>query len=242
MPFTFSHPAIVLPLAYLPSKWISLTGLIIGSLAPDFEYFLRMKIKSDYSHSLVGMFWFDIPLGLILAFLYHNIVRNSLINNLPTPLKSRFITFKELDWNSYFFKNWLIVSISILIGTSSHIFWDSFTHEHGFFVKYLELSKQYIDLIGMKIPLFKILQHLSTFIGALVIVFSVYKLPKNKVLNNETNVKYWLLVFGISLTIILIKTYFNSTSLQAGNLIVTVIPSIVVSLIIAPFLLKKRVY
>ncbi|WP_262496247.1 DUF4184 family protein [Flavobacterium piscis] len=39
MPFTFSHPAIILPLKYLPKNWISLTGLIIGSLTPDFEYF-----------------------------------------------------------------------------------------------------------------------------------------------------------------------------------------------------------
>ncbi|WP_113654854.1 DUF4184 family protein, partial [Pedobacter namyangjuensis] len=30
MPFTFSHPAIVLPLTYLPKKWFSLTGLVIG--------------------------------------------------------------------------------------------------------------------------------------------------------------------------------------------------------------------
>lgn len=41
MPFTFSHPAIILPLSYLPKKWFSLTGLIIGSLIPDFEYLLE---------------------------------------------------------------------------------------------------------------------------------------------------------------------------------------------------------
>ena len=39
MPFTFSYPAIVLPLTYLPRRWFSLTGLIIGSLTPDFEDF-----------------------------------------------------------------------------------------------------------------------------------------------------------------------------------------------------------
>jgi len=43
MPFTFSHPAIVLPLATLRRQWISATGLIIGSITPDFEYFIRMK-------------------------------------------------------------------------------------------------------------------------------------------------------------------------------------------------------
>lgn len=47
MSFTFSHPAIVSPLNYFPNKWFSLTGLVIGSLTPDFEYFLRMRIKSN---------------------------------------------------------------------------------------------------------------------------------------------------------------------------------------------------
>jgi hypothetical protein len=51
MPFTASHPAIILPLIYLPGKWISLTGLVIGSMTPDFEYFERMSVQSDYSYS-----------------------------------------------------------------------------------------------------------------------------------------------------------------------------------------------
>lgn len=83
MPFTFSHPAIVLPLAFLPKKIISITGLIIGSLTPDFEYFIRMKLSSEYSHTISGVFLFDLPLGIILTFLFHGIVRNKLIDNLP---------------------------------------------------------------------------------------------------------------------------------------------------------------
>ncbi|WP_220463965.1 DUF4184 family protein [Adhaeribacter radiodurans] len=45
MPFTFSHPAIVLPLTLLLRKWYSLTGLVIGSLTPDFEYFYQFSIS-----------------------------------------------------------------------------------------------------------------------------------------------------------------------------------------------------
>ena len=52
MPFTFAHPAIVLPF-YKKPKFFSMTTLIIGSMSPDFEYFLRMKIKSDMSQTLI---------------------------------------------------------------------------------------------------------------------------------------------------------------------------------------------
>jgi hypothetical protein len=55
MPFTFSHPAIILPLAYLPKKWYSMTGLVIGSLVPDFEYFLRMSMAGYHSHTIAGL-------------------------------------------------------------------------------------------------------------------------------------------------------------------------------------------
>src|SRR6188768_3414024 len=99
MPFTFSHPAIILPLTCLPRKWFSLTGLVIGSLTPDFEYFLRMKIQGHYSHTISGIFCFDLPLGILLAFIFHNVVRNSLFDNLPTILKSRLLAFKHFDWN-----------------------------------------------------------------------------------------------------------------------------------------------
>ena len=47
MPFTFSHPAIVLPLVRKSGHWFSATGLIIGSLTPDFEYFMRMRIVDN---------------------------------------------------------------------------------------------------------------------------------------------------------------------------------------------------
>ena len=89
MPFTFSHPAIVLPLTYLPKRLYSLTGLVIGSLTPDFEYFIRMKVQSNYSHTPAGIFWFNVPLGFLLAIIYHNLMRNCLISNLPNALEAR---------------------------------------------------------------------------------------------------------------------------------------------------------
>lgn len=71
MPFTFSHPAIILPLTSSKRQWFSATGLVIGSMTPDFEYFIRMKVQSDFSHTLPGLLWFDLPLGLLLSFIYN---------------------------------------------------------------------------------------------------------------------------------------------------------------------------
>ena len=77
MPFTFSHPAIVLP--FLKTKKLSATGLIVGSMCPDFEYFIRMKVQSSISHTFLGLIVFNLPIGLLATFLFHEIIKNSLL-------------------------------------------------------------------------------------------------------------------------------------------------------------------
>jgi hypothetical protein len=240
MPFTFSHPAIILPLTYLPRHWFSLTGLVIGSLTPDFEYFLRMRIKSLYSHTIDGLFWFDLPLGLLLAFIFHNIVRDSLYDNLPTFLQSRISAFRQFNWNEHFKRNWIVVLISILIGASSHIFWDSFTHDHGYFVQTIPTLTNSVDFFGIQVPILKILQHSSTLIGGLVIALAIYKLPVNKTEKEKIDLKYWAIVLVLSLIIIVIRLLSGLELKQYGNLIVTGISAGLISIIITPLLIRKK--
>jgi hypothetical protein len=239
MPFTFSHPAIVLPLACLPCKWFSLTGLVIGSMTPDFEYFIRMRIKSIYSHTWDGLFWFDLPLGLLLAFLFHNVVRDSLFNNLPSFFRSRFTTFQLFNWNEYFRRNWLIVMASILIGAASHILWDGFTHESGFFVKMMPSLSNNINVFEKQISVFKLCQHSSSLFGGILLAFAIYNLPITNLEKQKVNMKYWYFVFILSITIILTRLLLGLELHQIGNVIVTSISATLISLVLAPLMLSK---
>src|SRR6478735_3646973 len=108
MPFTLSHPAAILPLTLLPKRWISLTGLVVGSMSPDMEYFLRMGVESRWSHSFGGIFFFDLPAGILFCFLFHCIIRDALFANLPLIFKSRLIGFTRFDWKTHYDKNYLI--------------------------------------------------------------------------------------------------------------------------------------
>ena len=236
MPFTFSHPAIVLPLTFLPRQWFSLTGLVIGSLTPDFEYFIRMRVQSNYSHNIYGLFWFDLPLGLLLAFIYHNIVRDSLFNNLPTNLKSRLSKFKLFDWNSYFKQNWFVILISILIGAVSHLFWDSFTHDNGYFVQTIPALTSTIELFGIQLPPFKILQYLSTLLGGIAIVFALFKLQADKNIAGQLNLRYWGIVTTLILAIISVRLLSGLNYKLYGHLIVTAISAGLISLILTPMI------
>ncbi|AKH33238.1 hypothetical protein XF24_00915 [candidate division SR1 bacterium Aalborg_AAW-1] len=243
MPFTFSHPSIVLPLTYLPKKWISLTGIVIGSLTPDFEYFLRMKIQSTYSHTIHGILRFDLPLGLLIAFLFHNIIRNDLYKNLPTFLKSRFGDFRSFSWNKYFKENWCIVILSMIIGIVSHILWDNFTHQDAYLVQTIPFLTKIINIYNLEIPIFKILQHLSTIVGGSIIVYIIYKLPNKKVIKSIINLDYWFTLSLLALIIFLIRLGIQEVTIkQYGNIIVTAISSILLSLIITPLIIKQIRY
>jgi len=236
MPFTFSHPAIVLPVAYLPRHWFSLTGLIIGSLTPDFAYFLRMKIQGFYGHTIGGLFGFDLPLGLLLAFVFHNIVRDSLIANLPFFLKARFSAFRSFDWNAYFKRHWFVVVASVLIGAASHLFWDGFTHGNGYFVGKIPALSGNVNLWAKQVPVCEMLQHLSTLIGGLIIAFAIYKLPVDQQETRGVKARYWVTVAGLAMVIIAARFLGGLELRQIGDVIVTVISAGLISLTVTPLL------
>jgi hypothetical protein len=238
MPFTFCHPAIVLPVQYLPQKWLSLTGLVIGSLTPDFEYFIRMKVQSNYSHTFYGIFWFDLPLAILLTFIFHDFVRDALFCNLPDFIKNRIITFTSFDWNNNFKQNWII--ISILIGIASHLLWDGFTHNHGYFVNHLSILRNNITLFGNEIPIWKITQHLSTLIGGIVIVIALLKLPKSEIQKISNYKKYWITIIICTLIISILRLYIHFNIKTFGNIFVTIISAFLISLILTPLLIKFR--
>lgn len=240
MPFTFSHPAIILPLRYLPKSWFSLTALIIGSLTPDFEYFLRMKVKSDYSHTLDGIFWFDLPIALLLTFIFHNIVRNLLFQNLPEVIKNKILIFTEFDWNIYFKINWFVVLISLLIGIISHIFWDAFTHKQGYFVNEITAFKNTIQIFRMEIPFWKIAQHGSTFSGSLIIISAFLNLPKDYIFKTDTNKIYWTAIILFASTVLFVRFIVNPKALNIGNFAVSCIASFLLAITIIPLVIKFK--
>lgn len=206
---------------------------------------MRMKIKSNYSHTIDGLFWFDLPLGLLLAFIFHDIVRNSLFDNLLTFFNSRFSAFRHFDWNKHFKQNWFVVLISILIGAASHLLWDSFTHENGYFVQTIPMLKSTANIMGREVPLLKILQHSSTIIGGLVIAFAIYRLPNDIKTTANFNIKFWTIFAGFTVTIIAIRLLCGLDIREYGNVIVTSISAIMISITLAALLttkLKKTAY
>lgn len=201
MPFTGAHPAIIIPLKKYFSRWFSTTGLVIGSISPDFAYFLSPLFTTRISHTVKGIFLFNLPITIILAILLHSFVREQIIRFLPPYLRRRTIILKDADWFKYLYKNWHIFLVSAIIGSTSHLFWDSFTHHYGWFVKHIGVLRRSYDFFGHPLPVARWLQHISTIIGLTVIGLyikhlAVYKIPQS---SKYEWIYFWVSVvaFGI---------------------------------------------
>lgn len=241
MPITFSHPAIVLPAKYLPERWVSMTGLIVGSITPDFEYFIRMKVESIYSHTLAGMFWFDLPLAFLLTFLYHNIIRNPFIYNAPAFLRKRLFPYRSFNWPNYFRLNYFRVIICLLIGIASHIFWDAFTHPHGDFVRISPLLRGSTLLMGYPILNSRILQYVSTIVGALIVFYAVMRMPQSAIAPKSKNqTYYWLIVIGIALIATNLRIWTTPRHVDYYAIGPSMVLGLIIGSVIAPLLLPKK--
>ena len=242
MPFTFSHPAIVLPLQKLVGRWVSLTGLVVGSIVPDFEYFIRMRSEKGFSHTIPGVFLFDLPLGLLLCFLFHNVVRNSLFSHLPYFLNSRLSNFKRFNWNKYFIKNWYIVLISIIIGTASHLVWDAFTHENGFVFQIAGFFGKDINPDNPEVPEYKLLQVLSSVIGGAIVLYAILQMPEKDKVRRPVYYKYWFYIGLITMLIMAIRFYTAININEYREVVTNLISSILIALLLVSLALRREYY
>lgn len=194
MPFTFAHPAIVIPLSKINLK-LSLTGLIVGSMVPDFEFFIRMVAFWTVGHHAYGILVFDIPLAIALCFIFHNHVRNLLISNLPNWFRSRFYVFTTFNWNTYAASHKITILISITIGVFSHLIWDAFTHADGYFVLIIPFLQRTITLFTRTTNIYFLMQIISSIWGLIMVFYYIKGLPIcSNGSQEETIYPYWIIM------------------------------------------------
>jgi len=214
MPFTLAHPAIMLPLD--KTERFSLTALIAGSMVPDFEFFFQMREVENIGHHWYGILFFDLPVAILFCYAFHNLLKHLLIINLPKSYRKKFIDMIDFNWNEYAAANKMKVFLSLLVGILSHITWDAFTHNNGFFVILIPVLSEQIKIAGKQLPVYFLLQIFSSIAGMWVVYWAIKKMPSNQEqrLIVKTNAWYWpsfILVFTlIVLCRIFIWPQYNS--------------------------------
>ncbi len=169
MPFTFAHPAAVFPVYRALQRHAVLSALIIGSMVPDFQYFLPFDVDRGESHSLAGIAWFCLPVGMALYLVFHLLLKLPIVALLPPALVARIVPAPGkaplLPRASG-----LAIAASLLIGILTHLAWDAFTHYSWLTAFILPSLSSYLFSVGeYHVYPYKILQHASTAAGSVFV-------------------------------------------------------------------------
>lgn len=171
MPWTFAHPAAVLPLKRLCPRWLNFPALLIGTMMPDLSYYIPGTDFSAYAHTLAGCLVICLPCGLVILGLLYAL-RVPLVHLLPqphrqlmTPLARARATITPALAAA--------LALSIVIGALTHLAWDSLTHGHSLAVEHLDwLRAPLIEYRRYAMPVYQALQHLSTVLGVALLIWA----------------------------------------------------------------------
>lgn len=196
MPFTLAHAAAALPFRRL--RLFIPSAVVVGTLAPDFAYFLQLTPRGGYGHTFAGAFLWSLPLALLVLWIFHGLVKKPLVQLFPDGIRLRLRPNEPFPFGG--FSRFLLLAFSALIGIATHIIWDSFTHRNPWPTRHWALLREsaYLPVLGW-LPYYKVLQYASSVIGILVLcAWAVrwYRTTEPRRADNETGmpaVQRWLI-------------------------------------------------
>ncbi len=128
MPFTFlAHQAPVLPLKIWRPQWFSGAGLVLGSMAPDFEKFVRGDVNSRFAHTLLGQVVYCLPVSVLVYLLLTRVVAAPLARFAPDLGVLRVRDYARV-LAARRQERWATFAASTLVGSFTHVLWDGVTH------------------------------------------------------------------------------------------------------------------
>jgi hypothetical protein len=167
MPFTAAHPMAILPL--LRVRLLDATCLVTGAMAPDFEYFLHGQQQGYFGHTWRGVPGFSVPAAIVIAVVFHLVVKWPLVLVAPRALARRLAPWATRPWIT----GWTSlprILVAATLGVLSHLAWDGLTHANGWGERYITALRDPIDvpLVGSMVG-FRALQYACSVLGLAVV-------------------------------------------------------------------------
>ncbi len=249
MPFTFAHPSIMFPLKQAKPRWFSLSGLVAGSMAPDFEYFFRVHAVSTVSETAAGIFTFNLPVALGICLAFHLIIRTPLIQHLPQPFDERYSGFIHFNFISYLKQHPLRFFLSVLIGILSHLGLDFLTSPDTMAQSFQQLqqigfnSKMHQLRASLSDKPFLALERVFSVASLLLIGFLLLRIrnpaPGYRRLRAGKKRKYFIVFFFLLIIGELAAVEFLPHGTSFAQLLVNTISASLLSLLLTSLLVRK---
>nr|WP_148927180.1 DUF4184 family protein [Paenibacillus methanolicus] len=246
MPFTFAHPAFALPIKKAAPRLLSATGLVLGSMAPDFEYFVNLEPHATIGHSAWGLLLHALPLSVLFAFLFHLIVKTQLALHLPSALALDRRAYRLLGtWKLNTLRAWIVFLYSVAIGFITHVVLDAFTHQSGYVVLHWPLLRE-PALFGL--PVFKCLQHGLSLIGLIFVAFlTISALLRAKTdhvsmpfVSARRKACFWIVAVLVAALVAIIKLVVSESGNTLGILVVAPLSGSCLGLVVSSVIFGRR--
>lgn len=166
MPYSVSHAVVALPLSMFSKGKIPIFAVVIGSMSPDFPYFLALTPTHAPGHSLLGVFLYCLIPSMVVLYGWYRWIE------VPT---LEFWKLSQQRSRNRFPSNPLLI-LGVLIGALSHVLWDATSHSYGSFV----VDSVFWNSEILSLPAYKWNQYGSGLIGlAVLALWYTYALFKN---------------------------------------------------------------
>jgi hypothetical protein len=200
LPFTISHTVVAWPVKRV-LKRLPIDALIIGTMAPDIEYLFDLTVHGKYWHTLQGLVLGALPVCLVLVLLWRKAVRpaiHALLPALPRKSVDKQRLLITLTYASY----------AIILGGLTHILWDSFTHDDGWFVQQMPFM---LTEVFKGRYLFHFAQDISSVVGLGVVLAKLWKMWKrDSALLQSIEKRRFYLLFGFVLLLSAVGGVLNA--------------------------------
>ena len=176
MAFTPAHAAAILPFRQLGREGtLHLPALVLGCFTPDLGYFFSNPEMVRVAHTALGSITVCLPVGIVFLAVFY-LVRRALIFTLPSPHRQLLIRLPEMRRAPIYGPMMAAAGLSLLVGSWTHILWDSFTNWQGFFVRNFDFLRISYHLPFLEwrgpVPLCRILHHGGSIVGLLTLVIA----------------------------------------------------------------------
>lgn len=164
MPFTVTHVAAAVPVAWLCRWRVPFSALAIGSMVPDISGFYPQLLDYHATHSVLGVLTHCLPIGLFCYYVYHAILKRPLVDWLPSAASDRLKPWTEKPIN---FAPLAMVAViaCIALGATTHVVWDAFTHKGGWGVDMFPAFRDIaLDSEQRPVRWYALIQHSSSII------------------------------------------------------------------------------
>lgn len=118
MPFTYAHPALVVPFVRASDARGWRSSLVLGAMAPDLARMIPVWGTRELSHSLSGLLLVDVPLAIALTLVWS-------LWFAPRAVRLPGLEAMEHPWTP---ASRFLIPLGALLGSVSHLLWDLITH------------------------------------------------------------------------------------------------------------------